>query len=227
MLERLSKYTLLYIEDDDYIRQNAVEFLEEYFHEIYEAADAKEALEIFQRYKPDIVITDIEMPEINGLELCKTLRQTDAQTPIIVISAFTDTQYLLEAVGLGLVKYLVKPVEEEELFDALQLCAEQLEKRYEKFVNITPEHRYDPFNKLLLHHDKIIKLTHNESKLLELLVRYKERIVTYNEIENFIYYDKGMSEDALKALVRSLRKKLTKESIQNHSKIGYKLHIDV
>ena len=223
MFDQKPKYSLLYVEDDDFIRQNAIEFLEEYFTDIYEASDAHTALQIVENNRPDIIITDIAMPDMNGLQLCREIRAQELQTPIIVVSAFSDTEYLLEAVELGLVKYLLKPIEEEVLFSALERCFVQLEKNDTAYIRLSPSHRYDTFNNLLLENDTIVKLTRNEQKLLELLVRHKERIVTYREIENYIYYDKGMSEDALKALVRSLRKKITKSAIINYAKIGYKI----
>lgn len=223
MFDKKPKYSLLYVEDDDFIRQNAVEFLEENFTQIFEAAEAHTALKIVEEHKPDIIITDIAMPDMNGLALCRKIRERDLQIPIIVVSAFSDTNYLLEAVELGLVKYLLKPIEEEALFTALERCFTQLEKRDSAYIHLSEIHRYDLFNSLLLEHDNLVKLTHNEQKLLELLIRYKDRVVTYREIENYIYYEKGMSEDALKALVRSLRKKISKKAIRNYAKIGYKI----
>jgi DNA-binding response OmpR family regulator len=223
MFDQKPKYSLLYVEDDDFIRENAVEFLDDYFTQIYEAADAKTALEIVNEKEPDIIITDIAMPDMNGLALCREIRSQGLQTPIIVVSAFSDTHYLLEAVELGLVKYLLKPIEEDALFEALRRCFDQLEKRDEAYIKLSPVHRYDIFNALLLQGDTIVKLTHYEQKLLDLLIRHKDRVVTYQEIENYLYYDKGMSEDALKSLVRSLRKKITKEAIRNYAKMGYKI----
>jgi DNA-binding response OmpR family regulator len=223
MLYKKPKYSLLYVEDDDFIRENAVEFLDDYFIEIFEAADAEHALKIIDEKRPDIIITDIAMPDMNGLQLCRKIRNQGLQTPIIVVSAFSDTHYLLEAVELGLVKYLLKPIEEDALFEALRRCFDQLEKRDDAYIKLSPVHYYDIFNALLLQNDTIVKLTHYEQKLLDLLIRYKDRVVTYSEIENYLYYDKGMSEDALKSLVRSLRKKITKSAIRNYAKMGYKI----
>jgi len=225
MCEQKDHYSLLYVEDDTFIRQNAVEFLEDRFEKIYEAGSGKSGLEIFLQYKPDIIITDISMPHMNGLAFCREIRKSDQQTPIIITTAFTDTAYLLEAVELGLIKYLVKPIEEDTLCEALELCFAQLKKVYNHIVRLSPIHVYDILNHTLFKNDDVVKLTSREAKLLALLVKYHMRIVTYSEIENSIYFDKGMSEDALKSLVRNLRHKISKEVIENHSKIGYKIKL--
>jgi two-component system response regulator VanR len=72
-------------------------------------------LQLYEKYKPDIIITDIQMPKLNGLEFVKRIRQKDKKTQIIIITAFCDKDYLLKAIELGLVKYLVKPVKKKSL----------------------------------------------------------------------------------------------------------------
>ncbi len=218
------KYSLLYVEDDDFIRHSAVEFLEDLFLKIYEASCAKEAIYIYEKHKPDIIITDINMPHMNGLEFCRYIRKSDKNTPIIVTTAYTDTEYLLQAVELTLIKYLLKPIEEEKLLEALNICFEQLNTLYQHKFKLTPQLSFDTFSDTLFKKDEIIKLTNHEIKFLKLLLKHRHRVVTYTEIENYIYYDKGMSEDALKSLVKSLRKKTSSILIQNHSKIGYKIN---
>ncbi len=220
-----TNYSLLYVEDDAFIRQNAVEFLEDSFVKIYEADCGQSGLDMFVVVQPDIIITDIAMSGMNGLEFCRKIREHDLQTPIIITTAFTDTSYLLEAVELGLVKYLVKPIEEEALFEALDLCFTQLEKLHSHVVRLSQTHTYDTLNHTLFKNQEVIKLSVSEAALLALLLKYHTRVVTYREIENSIYYDKGMSEDALKSLVRNLRHKLTKELIENHAKVGYKIKL--
>ena len=71
---------VLYVEDDDVARENGVEYLENYFHNIYEAPDAITALTLYEKHNPDIIITDIQMPKLNGLEFVKKIRQKDKET---------------------------------------------------------------------------------------------------------------------------------------------------
>ena len=112
MLKNINKnIKILYVEDDEIARENGVEYLQNFFEQIYEASDAIKALQLYEKYQPDIIITDIQMPKLNGLEFVKKIRQKDKKTQIIIITAFCDRDYLLKAIELQLVKYLVKPVD--------------------------------------------------------------------------------------------------------------------
>ncbi len=215
--------SLLYVEDEALIRKNALLFLGEQFETLYEADNAFSALEIYREKKPDIIITDISMPKMSGLELCKKIRQEDKKTPIIITTAHTDTNYLLEAVELQLVKYLVKPINAKRLQEALELCFERLQESGSNVTHLACGFVYDMFNHALFHHDSPIKLTPQESRFFKLLLKYPDRICTYREIENFVFDGMGMSENALKVLVRKIRQKTDKGLIENHSKIGYKI----
>ena len=217
--------SLLYVEDDPFILQNAIEFLNDLFLEVYGAKDGKEALDIYHEKKPDIIITDIDMPHLSGLELCKKIRKDDDTTPIIITTAFANQEYLLKAIELNLVKYLIKPIQEDDLLEALKSATHKLDKKEKSIITLADNLYFDTFNYTLKSDDELIKLSSNEIAFLELLLKNKHRIVSYKEIENFVWDGEYMSEDALKSLVKSLRKKTTKELIQNHSKIGYRINL--
>ena len=222
-----SKYTLLFVEDESMIRRIAISLLRPYFIDIYEASDGVEALDIYNEKKPDLIITDIEMPNMDGLTLCKEIRQEDKTTPILITTAYTSTDYLLEAVTLNLVRYLVKPMQEEELFEALRVCFEQIATNKQPTVsNITKEYKYDTFNHTLIHNNEIVTITNYQHKLISILIKNQGRIVSYKEIESYVWYDKVMSSNALRSLVRDVRKLIGKESIENISKCGYRIHLN-
>ena len=162
---------------------------------------------------------------MNGLTLCKKIRDEDKKTPIIITTAYTSTEYLLEAVSLNLIKYLVKPMDEDALFDALNSCFEQIKTQNPTIINITDEYKYDMFNHTLLQNDKIVTLTDSQHKLLTILIKNHGRIVSYEEIENFVWYDKFMSSNALRSLMRDVRKLVGKDKIENISKCGYRIHL--
>lgn len=224
MIEK-SNHTLLYVEDEPMIREMAVEYLQNFFRQVYEASNGLEALEIYYEKKPDIIITDIEMPRMNGIEFASKIRQEDRLTPIIMSTAYTSVEYLLEATELNLIKYLVKPVEEEKLEEALRLCFERLDSASSNVVTLVSNHRYDTFNHTLSYEEKIVPLTSSQTLLLDLLIKNKMRAVSYVEIENFIWQDKLMSEAALRSLVYDIRRLIAKEVIENISKTGYKIKL--
>lgn len=219
------KYTLLYVEDEAPIRMVTKMFLEPYFTEIFEAQDGVEAFQIYEEEKPNVIITDIEMPKMDGLNLCRKIRKEDNETPIIITTAYTSVEYLLEAVSLNLIKYLGKPLKEEEVFEALENCFEQLESKNPSIVQLTDILYYDTFNQSLSEEKKLISLSQYQSMLLNILIKNKNRIVSYTEIENEIWYDKVMTADSLRTLVRKTRKLVGKEIIENISKTGYRINL--
>ncbi len=215
--------TLLYVEDDEIIRENAVEYLRNYFKEVFQTKDGLEALAVYKEKKPDIIITDIEMPRLNGLEMAKKIRKEDKTTPIVITTAFTDTHYLMQAVELQLIKYIVKPVSSKKLNEALKLLSEYL--HVNSILSIDKDKYYDNLNKCLMIDKEIVTLTQKEFQLFDLLAKNHHRVVNYEEIENTVWYDDYMSKDALRALVRTVRKKLKGEYIENISGFGYRLKV--
>ena len=216
---------ILYIEDDEIARENGLEYLENFFENIYEASDAIIALQLYEKHKPDIIITDIQMPKLNGLEFVKRIRQKDKKTQIIIITAFSDKDYLLKAIELGLVKYLVKPVREKEFEEALFLCINALERNESNIVKLDEFTFFDTFNKNLISNNEIVKLRAKELDFLELLIKNKNRYVTYEEIENYVWDDSVMTKDALKTLVKNIKTKIPKDLILNLTNSGNKIAI--
>ena len=226
MLKNINKnIKILYVEDDEIARENGVEYLQNFFEKIYEAKDAIVALQLYEKYQPDIIITDIQMPKLNGLEFVKKIRQKDKKTQIIIITAFCDRDYLLKAIELGLVKYLVKPVKEKEFEEALFLCVNSLEDDSSNIVELDENSYFDTFNKNLVIKKEIIKLRAKEILFLELLIKNKNRYVSYEEIENYVWSDLVMTKDALKTLVKNLKTKIPKDLILNLTNSGYKIDV--
>ncbi len=219
------KYSLLYVEDEAVIREMVVTYLDEIFTDIYEATNGEEALMLYHKKKPDIIITDIEMPKMNGLKFASLVRKEDETTPLIITTAYTSVEYLLEATELNLIKYLVKPIEEEKLEEALQSCFDKIELKSSSVVRLTKKYRYDTFNHTLTFEGKLVSLTSSQLQFLDLLIKNRNRAVTYMEIENYIWYDKVMSDSALRSLVYDIRKLIGKNSIENVSKTGYRINL--
>lgn len=218
-----AKLTLLYVDDEDSVRTNAVEYFGRIFACVLEAKDGIEAFSVYKKSRPDVIVTDIKMPKQNGLEFVKNVRRIDKKTPIVVLTAFTDTAYLMEAVELQLIKYIVKPISEEKIAPMLRLIADALTADNLHIMRLAERITYDSFDKILFLDKESVRLTKSELLLLDLLVRNYPRGVTYQEIENFIWSDGGMSIEALRTLVRALRKKLPIDIIENVSGVGYKI----
>ena len=110
---------------------NFEEILKHYFKEVFVAKNSKEAYEKYLLEKPDLLMTDIKMENESGIDLIKKVRKSDSKTRIIITSAHTDLDYLLQAVELHLIKYIIKPVTQDKLIDALEIFVNSY-----NFVNV-------------------------------------------------------------------------------------------
>ena len=99
----LNKSSILLAEDDVSVRDSFKRVLLLFVKNIYTAHNGEEALALYKKYNPDIIITDIKMPKLNGLEFIQEIRKNDHDTPIIVTSAYTDQDFLLKSIKLSLV----------------------------------------------------------------------------------------------------------------------------
>ena len=219
--------TILYVEENTFIREEAVEYLSLLYTNVLEANNGKKALEIYASSKPDIIITDIEMPIINGLQMVKSIRRNDKTTPIIIVTELVNPEYLLEAVELRLVKYIIKPLTNHKLDIALSLAHECLNENSKNcMVRLSFHIYYDKLNGTLIIDNNIVQLTHNELRLFSLLLNHSNSIVAYSEIKNKIWNYEENYRDSLRSLVRSLRSKLRDIMLQNVSGLGYRMILE-
>ncbi len=122
-MKNLKNLSILLVEDEANLRREIAAFLEIYCDRVTEAADGLEALERFTGQPPDLVISDIHMPQMNGLELAAKLKELSPETPVILCTAFTETSYLLKAIELGVVALVRKPLDMDELLSKIGAAA--------------------------------------------------------------------------------------------------------
>ena len=222
LLEKLQNLTILYAEDEVGIRKNITDSLRYYAKEVFEASDGEEAYLIYKDKKPDIILSDIHMPKMDGIKLVKKIREEDSRTSIIMITAHTDKNYLLEAVELHMEKYLVKPIDLDQLLTALEKCVEQVDKNREVTLKTDPDYSYDYDNKALTYKGQSIILNKKEMLFFEVLISNQNHIIYYEELQEKVWNEDVMTDSALRSLVRNLRKKLPTDIIYNLSGVGYK-----
>ncbi|NQY24552.1 MAG: response regulator [Campylobacteraceae bacterium] len=220
---KLEDLSILYAEDEEGISQTVGEVLELYVNKVIYAKDGQEALELYTIYKPNILLLDISMPKINGLEVLKTIRETDLFTPVIIMTAHTEQDYLLNAVELYITKYLIKPFDKHALENALDKCVDLISKKLKEVILLKENITYDIKAKSIEKEGKITILNKKESLLLNLLLKNSPHIVSYEEIEYHLWPDIAVSKEAFKSLIKDLRKKTSKDLIINISQTGYKL----
>ncbi len=222
----LKNLNILYIEDEENIRINIKKVLLLLCENVFDVSCIEEAQIILKNERVDIIISDINLPNSDGISFIKELRKTDKTIPVILLSAFTDTKYLLEATKLKLVDYLTKPIDFKTLNNALQNCVEEILDNSRYSILFQNNIQYNVLHKKLidLNTKEEITLTSKELELLSFLIKNNNRIVSTDELKSNLWEDYFEATDsALKNLLNKVRKKIGKESIINISGVGYRL----
>lgn len=228
-MEKLNSLSILFIEDEDLIRKNYISFLKRQYETVYEASNGEEAYLLYKEKKPDLLIIDINIPKMNGLELLKKIRQKDHFVKAIVLTAHSDVKNLLKATELKLTKYLIKPVTREELKDSLIVVENELinfEIKSKSIEILKNNYTWDYNLMLLSYKNNVIELTPFEKSVIEFLFICKSSTVSYEELILHIWGNYDVDKiDALKTIVKNIRKKTYKEFILNIYAVGYKINI--
>ena len=222
-------YTLLYLEDEEIVRKNYVNYLGRYFETIYEASSAEEASKIYKENKIDIMIIDINLPQKDGVTFLKEIREFDHNVKAIMLTAKSDIETLLKATELKLTKYLVKPISRDELKSALDIAIEEIVNytvQANKIIRISEICHWDCDREQLHYRDKDIELTKKERDLLSYLFSDPQRVFSSEDIIFELWYDYDNQKiSSLKTLVKTLRRKIPEGMIKNVFGIGYKVEI--
>jgi CheY-like chemotaxis protein len=127
--EMTKELVVLYVEDEKDIRFHMLSLLRILFKEVYVACDGLDGLELFHKRPYDLVITDIQMPNMNGLDMVESIRTTHPNIPIIITTAFSDQEYFIRSIDLKIDKYLLKPIEEDRAKQVFSDIAWMIEDR--------------------------------------------------------------------------------------------------
>ena len=218
--EQLKNYTILCVEDEDGIRKRLVNTLKYYFDEVYEASNAEDAYTLYYEHKPTIIISDIEMPKKNGIQLITDIRKNDLTTIVIMLTAYSSEEYLLSLINLNINHYILKPVTSETLLNGI---IKAFGNKLENEIEFSDEMYYNMKERELYYQNKVITLRKRDKDFLLLLHENKNRILTYSLIEEYIWKDKSMSMSALKTFIKVLRQRLPIDLIINVPQEGYRL----
>ncbi len=182
--------TLLYVEDDPMTLEEISFFLKKYVKKLYIAKNGKEGLELFKEHSPDMIITDVQMPIMNGLEMSEKILELNPNIPIAITTAYSDGDYLVKAIALGIDKYLLKPIDMLEMLAVIQKSL-SLDKD-KKIKGICDDYIQfildsNPTFMFILHADKV---EYANKKFLELLghediVSLKEHIDSTKDVFEF------------------------------------------
>lgn len=198
MLDTLEGLKVLYIEDDKEQRDQLKLFLKRRVGKLFVGKNGKEGFDIFNKENPDLVITDLRMPEIDGIELSKMIRKIRPLIPIIITTAFSDVETVLEAVDIGITKYILKPIDSDELLDALTAQSSLIEDRKDdtlvvsgKVLIKSREERIEKESKLQIAIAKLIKTTTGKGpKNVKVFVKKKR--IEVDVLDSLTPYEKRL-----------------------------------
>jgi len=217
----LKELKVLLVEDEEKLASLLKNAIGDSFYSFHVSPNGEEGLEKFKTLSPDIVITDIMMPRMDGLEMSKEIRVLDADVPIIILSAFSETDKFLNAIDVGVVKYLIKPFDPDELLEYIDSLSEKFES---KLIELVDGFAYNATKNSLYKNARYVSLTKNESKFMELLLQNRgdvKNIVDEETIKTTIWKDEEVSSERLRTFIKRLRAKTSKDLVQNIKGQGY------
>jgi len=220
LLEQFKNYTILCVEDENGIRKRLVNTLKYYFKDVLEASNGEDGYDLYLEYKPDIVLSDIEMPNKNGIEMIQLIREKDLRTILIMVTAYSNEEYLLDLINLNVNQYILKPINSDNLLTGI---IKGLGDKLTKNLLFSKDCYFDIKKYQLFYKNEKITLRKREIEFLILLYKNKNSILNYEQIEEYIWKDKSMSMSALKTFIKELRQKLPLQLIHNIPQTGYKL----
>ncbi len=241
------KYTkdlsILFVEDHEELRENTSEILRNFFDTIDCAEDGEEALEQYKKYYKenakyyDIVLSDIQMPNMDGVELTSTLYNLNPPQLLIILSAYDDSKYLMPLINLGIEQFIEKPIDYQELLRTLLNAAKKIQKNTNPIstnlsnkISFGDNVIFDKDNSLLTKNNNIIYLTKYEIIFIQLLTQNIGKIYSNEDIASQYELQKEtLDVQNIRKLVSKLRKKLPENSLESIYGIGYRIipHVDI
>ena len=215
---------ILLLEDDMALNETIVDYLENLNYDVISVYDGNSAMDTIYENSFDLLLLDVNVPDINGFEILKSVREQDITTPAVFITSLNSMVDLENGFESGCDDYIRKPFALKEL----KLRVETILKR-EFFhqnnskIQIDTNIFYDSNNDLLSIDGEDIQLNNKDAKLLKLFLQNAEQILSHETIYSTLWeYDEQISESALRTYIKNLRKYLGKEKIVSIKKLGYK-----
>jgi len=215
----LKSLKVLLVEDEENLARLLKSAIGDQFHSFTIAVDGEDGKDLFSKINPDIIITDITMPKLNGLDMAREIKKINSDIPIIILSAFSDKEKLFDAIDVGVTKYFLKPFDPDELLEYIEGIAVKFDN---KILELTDGYIFNRTTNALYKDDKFIPLSKNEIKFLCLLIEYKDTILDDKTIKLTLWKEE-VSDERVRTFIRRMRAKTSKELIFNVKGLGYQV----
>jgi len=219
-MSNLKNLKILFVEDEVVVCKNIDEAIGDLFALFEIAYDGYDGLKKYKKTIHDIIITDISMPKLNGLDMISKIRKISTSVPIIILSAFSEKEYLFKAIDMSVNKYLVKPIDVDELLNIISEISNGLSSIQN--IILPMGYSYNSKDKKLYLGHKFISLTKKETLFMDILTKDKTEYVSNKDIYAYVWNDE-VSDSTVRTFIRRLRQKTNKDLIVNISGIGYKI----
>ncbi|BBG66356.1 two-component response regulator [Hydrogenimonas sp.] len=210
---------ILLLEDDRLFGETLVDFLEGEGYDVLHCIGAKEAIEATYGRKFDLYLLDVNVPDMNGFELLKQLRESGDETPAVYITSARDKEALVEGFGSGADDYMKKPIDLDELL--LRVEAQLRRTRNPAKVSVG-EFLFDMERLVLYRENEPVALPRKLAELLALFLKNRKEVLSTEEILSEIYGDDSPGTGALRVYINKLKQLFGKEAIVNIRGIGYR-----
>jgi DNA-binding response OmpR family regulator len=236
--QKLYSYTkdlsILIVEDYEPVRRELVEMFEDIFVRVSAAKNGEEAFSLYKHSKKedrgfDIIITDIQMPQMDGIAFSKAVKNIDPSQMIAVLSAHSEAEYLLPLINeVGIAHFIPKPLKSEEVLDVLYHLCQKLDKPSDDIQDTTKVilgegYTWDKEKELLYKDESSVELTRYELLFLKYFILRQNQICKSDEISHYFYNENiELSERSVRNTIFTLRKKLDARMITSVYGMGYR-----
>jgi len=220
-MSNLKNLKILFVEDEKEICKNINEAIGDLFASLEIAYDGYDGLRKYKKTAHDVIITDISMPKLNGMDMIGKIRKISTSVPIIILSAFSEKEQLFKAIDMNVNKYLVKPIDVDELLKMISEIANRLNSIHN--ILLPMGYTYNSKDKKLYLDNTFIPLTKKEILFMDILSKNKTNYVSNKDLYAYVWKNQ-VTDTAVRTFVRRLRQKINKNLIVNISGLGYKIN---
>lgn len=215
---------ILLLEDEQMLSEAINEYLLSLGHRVTFYYDGRDALDALKKETFDLLILDINVPGIDGLDLLEQLHALKIRPPAIYISALVDIEGISRAYDLGCYDYLKKPFHLKELSlridKVMQSCTTP-----QNHLRLSKSYAYDASTSTLMCDNVTQTLTKRQLQIIDLLARNRGRVVDFDQFRNYVWDEEYVDNATIRAEVSRLKKSLKEDFIQNIRALGYMIDI--
>lgn len=214
---------ILLLEDELMLQSSILEYLESLGHQCIAYADGLDVQNDLKTTQYDLLILDINVPNINGIDLVEGIKKNNCNTPVIFISALIDIETITQAFDLGANDYIKKPFHLKELAIRVEKISEQMDNIRREHILLSPNYSYMKKENKLLYNNEVQILTKKQHSIIECLCKNIGTIIDFDIFREYAWGSDLVSDATIRAEISRLRKALKEDFIQNHKGVGYKV----